>query len=119
MDWSYSLSGGSESEGWVASGQTITLSPTSEQPQPVLYHLHFSFNEPFMLAVDGLQISLSPGTAVSAASVSSSPLKLIHDLTSGSQQLNLGLFVSDISNLLSPVFHEFQDPTIVFDPPQT
>jgi hypothetical protein len=114
--WSYSLSGAGE--GWEASGRTITLSPTLQQTQPVLYQLDFSFNENFELAVDGLQISLSPGTAVSAAAVSSSPLKLIHDVTSGAQQLNLGLFVLDLSEQ-SPAPHEFSDPTIVFDPPQT
>ena len=116
--WSYSLS--CEGEGLAINNEEkkIILRPTSQQPLPVLYTLHVRFNDTFELAEDGLQISLSPATAVSAATVFSSPLKLIHDVTSGAQQLNLGFFVVDLSEQ-SPAPHEFSDPTIVFDPPQT
>lgn len=117
--WSYSLSCVGEGLEVDNEEKKILLRPTPQQPLPVLYTLNVRFNDTFLLADDGLQISLSPATAVTAATVFSSPLKLIHDVTSGPpQELNLGFFVVDLSEQsLAP--HEFSDPTIVFDPPQT
>jgi hypothetical protein len=117
--WSYSLSGGGVNDGWTASDHQITLKPTSGQPQPVLYNLTFTITGTvFTLASHGLQISVSPETATHAAVAFEGSMMLIHDVTE-QHILNLGFVVRFTDSILGVQYHEFDDPTILFDPPQT
>ena len=117
--YSLSLSGGNlQDDGWEAFGTMIILQPASEQPLPVLYEFDLSFNEGFELDnLIGLQISDSASSGSRAACVVS-PLRLLHNLESGSFEMNLGLIVLDLMNP-TPITITFDDPTIVFGPPQT
>jgi hypothetical protein len=114
------LSGGNLDDlGWEASGSMIRLRPHSQEQQPVLYRFFFGFSGDFELTGDGLQVSTSAATGSFAAClVKHSPLDLINNVALGADivRLNLGLVLHDpINNITLP----FDDPTIVFDPPQT
>ncbi len=109
------LSGGGD--GWSASGSQITLQPTLQQELPVAYSFTFELDGGFSLVEGGLQISLSPGTGNRAVAVAQLPLGLLNNVPAGTgtEFLNLVVILEDSAGRL----HQFDDPTIVFDPPQT
>jgi hypothetical protein len=115
------LSGGNlTTDGWEASGSTITLSSLSLAGLPVLYELSFEVGGGvFQLAAKGLQVSGSVGEAFFGACVMDSPLDLVNSVATpeGGVTLNLGMILQSIADPTLTL--AFGDPTIVFDPPQT
>lgn len=117
--WQLLLEGGGLAEfGWVAFERTIHLKPLPSTTKPVLYLFSFNFNTGYVLASKGLQISLAAATANIAAAIYDPPLPLVNNVHSEEEKLTLNLGIV-VEVTATGEFHNFDDPTILFDPPQT
>lgn len=109
-------------EGWgtanVGTASQIILSPVSLQIPPVGYTFYFNFGPNYVPDGTGIQISISLNSASIAAVVQRSlPLVIVNAVPTG-QNVTMNLAFS-LLNLQTLKIISFDDPTIVFDPPQT
>jgi hypothetical protein len=108
-------------EGWetadLGTASQIILSPLFSQTPPVGYTFYFDFGPDYVPDGTGIQISISLNSARIAAIVQRNlPLEIVNSVPSG-QNVTMNLAFS-LLNLRSQEIISFDDPTIVFDPPQ-